>query len=186
MLWFQRGEPQPFQWKSNLLLSIRIVRYYFRRANGGSHVKLYVYEGSPKEIAEVSLLMDSNSVNKRNTAGDEESAAEEAKPSEDLTVAQIRSVFERRSLAKPLINMLKLLYEAGEERISSDSLKKVLGYNSHEFRGMLGAFGRRLKNTSGIPEGVKLFDEHWDDDLRQKTWTLPTNVRKAVEELGIV
>jgi hypothetical protein len=51
---------------------------------------------------------------------------------------------------------------------------------------MLGAFGRRLKNTQGIPNGVRLFDEAWDEDLRQKTWTLPVNVRTALEYLKFV
>ena len=51
---------------------------------------------------------------------------------------------------------------------------------------MLGAFGRRLKNTEGLPEGVRLLDEAWDHDLRQKTWALPPNVRKALENLKLV
>jgi hypothetical protein len=148
-------------------------------------MKLFVYEGSPKEIAEISLLMGSASQNTLNSPS-EGPADAQSEPNEGLTVAQVKNVLERRTLAEPVVKMLTLLYEAGEERLSSDDLKKELGYNAHEFRGMLGAFGRRLKNTSGIPDGVKLFDEHWDEGLRQKTWSLPKNVRKAVEELGIV
>lgn len=149
-------------------------------------MKLFVYEGSPREIAEISLLMGSATQNQvlNNVAGASIEPHDES--IDELTVAQVKNVFERRTLAEPLATMLRLLYKAGEERLSSDHLKKELGYNAHEFRGMLGAFGRRLKNTSGIPDGVKLFDEHWDEGLRQKTWSLPKNVRKAVEELGIV
>ena len=149
-------------------------------------MKLFVYEGSPKEIAEISILMGSAPRIVEKDRGVEASAEVQEELSEELTVAQVRSVFERRTLAEPVLQMLKLLYEAEEERLSSDKLKEELGYNAHEFRGMLGAFGRRLKNTPGIPEGMKLFDEKWDHDLRQKTWSLPANVRKAVEELGIV
>jgi hypothetical protein len=149
-------------------------------------VKLFVYEGSPKEIAEISLLMGSFAQKQASNSALEASTEAHSEPSDELTVAQVKNVFERRVLAEPVVKMLKLLYEKSEDRLSSDDLKKELGYNAHEFRGMLGAFGRRLKNTPGIPDGIKLFDEHWDGDLRQKTWTLPKNVRKAVEELGIV
>ena len=149
-------------------------------------MKLFVYEGTPREIVEVAQLMGAPSQNPRifaNSLPVDEGTPEQ---NEELSVEQIKLVFQRRTLAEPMRKVLRLLYEAGENRIKSDDLKEALNYSNPEFRGMLGAFGRRLKNTQGIPNGVRLFDEAWNEDLRQKTWTLPVNVRKALEDLKIV
>jgi hypothetical protein len=149
-------------------------------------MKLFVYEGSPKEIAEVAQLMGAPTQTHANYNDEPQIAEEATAENEELSVEQIKRVFERRALAKPVIKMLQLLYKAGEVRVKSDDLKEALNYSNPEFRGMLGAFGRRLKNTQGIPKGVRLFDEAWDEDLRQKTWKLPVNVRQALEDLKIV
>ena len=150
-------------------------------------MKFMIFEGTPQEFTDVAPMMGLKPTDKpANNGKTEEIATQLSTPADDLTVEQVKAVLERRPLAEPVKAMLKLLYEAGEKRISSDTLKEALGYNAHEFRGMLGAFGRRRANTEGIPEGVKLLDEHWDHELRQKTWSLPANARKALEDLGLV
>jgi len=148
-------------------------------------MKLFVYEGSPREIVEVAQLMGSTPQNSK-IFDNSLPVDETPERNDELSVEQIKLVFQRRTLAEPMRKVLRLLYEAGENRIKSDDLKEALNYSNPEFRGMLGAFGRRLKNTKGVPGGVRLFDEAWDEDLRQKTWTLPVNVRKALEDLKIV
>jgi hypothetical protein len=153
---------------------------------GGIKMKLFVYEGTPREIAEVTQLMGIPPQSTGILANSVPVGADVPEQDEELSVEQIKLVFQRRNLAEPMRRVLRLLYEAGENRIKSDELKEALNYSNPEFRGMLGAFGRRLKNTKGIPDGVRLFDEAWDEDLRQKTWTLPVNVRKALEDLKIV
>ena len=149
-------------------------------------MKLFVYEGTPREIVEVTQLMGEPIKNAGIFGNPVRVDEETPEQNEELSVEQIKLVLQRRTLAEPVIQVLRLLYKAGENRIKSDDLKAALNYSNPEFRGMLGAFGRRLKNTKGIPDGVRLFDERWDDDLRQKTWTLPVNVRKALEDLKIV
>jgi hypothetical protein len=149
-------------------------------------MKLFIYEGSPQEIAEVAQLMGAPSQTPSFPRNTPQIKEDPLQLQEELTVEQIKYVFQRRALAEPLVKILRLLYEAGETRIKSDDLKEALGYSNPEFRGMLGAFGRRLKNTQGIPDGLRLFDETWDENLRQKTWTLPVNVRKALEDLKMV
>jgi hypothetical protein len=149
-------------------------------------MKLFVYEGSPREIAEVAIIMGSSSPIPAYSGPDGDAVEDGSDVGDELTVDQVKQVLTRRSLAEPLENMLVLLYKANNARMKSDDLKEALAYNAHQFRGMLGAFGRRLKNTQGIPKGVRLFDEYWDEELRQKTWALSANVRKALEDLGIV
>ena len=149
-------------------------------------MKLFVYEGTPGEIAEVAQLMGAPSQSQAKQANSSPTDGTIPEENEELSVEQVKRVFQRRTLHEPMRKVLRLLYEAGENRIKSDELKEALNYSNPEFRGMLGAFGRRLKNTDGIPDGIRLFDEAWDEDLRQKTWTLPVNVRKALEDLKLV
>ncbi|HEY4380204.1 MAG TPA: hypothetical protein VGN01_07655 [Acidobacteriaceae bacterium] len=149
-------------------------------------MKLFVYEGSPAEIAEVAQLIGAPTKNPVKTADVPEADEKAAEPSEGLSVEQIKLVFERRALGKPYKIILQHLYKAGENRVKSEDLRKALNYTKPQFRGLLGAFARRLKKTTGIPKGARLFDEVWDEDLRQKTWTLPLNVRTALEDLKII
>jgi hypothetical protein len=149
-------------------------------------MKLFVYEGSPKEIAEVARLMGAPTQNPVKTSNNPEDDEKTAERSEDLSVDQIKLVFTRRALGEPFRKILEHLYKAGDSRVKSDDLKEELNYTNPQFRGIFGAFARRLKKTPGIPNGARLFDEAWDEDLRQKTWGLPVNVRKALEDLKIV
>jgi hypothetical protein len=149
-------------------------------------MKLFVYEGSPEELAEVAQLIGTPTKNPVKASDVHEDDEKSAAQNENLTVDQIKSVFTRRAFAEPYKTILLQLYKAGDGRVKSDDLKKSLNYSSSQFRGILGAFSRRLKNTPGIPKGARLFDEAWDEDLRQKTWKLPLNVRKALEDLKLV
>jgi hypothetical protein len=149
-------------------------------------MRLFVYEGSPEEIAEVAQLLGVPTKNQAETSDAPETDKRTAGRSEDLSVEQIKLVFERRALGKPYEIILQQLYKAGENRVKSEDLRKALNYTKPQFRGIFGAFARRLKKTPGIPNGARLFDEAWDGNLRQKTWTLPVNVRKALEDLKLV
>jgi hypothetical protein len=149
-------------------------------------MKLFVYEGSPTEIAEIAQLIGKPTKSLIETSVFPESDEKAAERSECLSVEQIKLVFERRNLGKPYKIILQHLYRAGDNRVKSDDLRKALNYTQAQFRGIFGAFARRLKKTPGIPNGARLFDEAWDEDLRQKTWALPANVRKALEDLKIV
>ena len=64
-------------------------------------MKLFVYEGSPKEIAEVAQLMGSPTQNPLKTSDTPEEDEKAAERSEDLSVEQISLVFTRRALGEP-------------------------------------------------------------------------------------
>jgi hypothetical protein len=149
-------------------------------------MKFFVYEGSPKEIAELVQLMGKTAKNPAIMSCYPEEHEKPGELSQVLSVDQIKFVLTRRALGEPFRAILRQLYEAGDNRVKSDDLKNELKYTGAQFRGIFGAFARRLKKTPGIPNGARLFDEAWDGNLRQKTWALPPNVRRALEELNIV
>ena len=68
-------------------------------------------------------------------------------------------------------------------------LKKALGFDdasdergADRFRGMMGAFGRRVAHDVGSE--TSFFDDEWNADKGQKEWRLPASVRQAIEQLG--
>jgi hypothetical protein len=102
-----------------------------------------------------------------------------------LTSDQVKAVLTRRPLDWAMKLMLRRLYEAGDKRVKSEELREELGFSAPQFRGMMGAFGRRKANTEGIPTNGRLFDEEWDFEAHQKTWSLPPSTRLALEDLNL-
>ena|ERR1035437_2771408 len=151
-------------------------------------MKFYVFEGTTHEFNEAAPMMGLQPQQKQVLPASGAAIAKSAVSDDgDLTVDQIKLVLTRRPVAENIKAMLKLLYKAGDKRVKSDDLMEALKMEPASFRGMLGAFGHRLATTfPGLPKDVRLFDEFWDYDLRQKTWSLSANVRKTIEELRYV
>ncbi len=92
----------------------------------------------------------------------------------------------RRKLSTHLDRFLRELYNTGDQRVKSEHLQSVLGFKgkrgADQFRGLMGAFGRRVKHDVGPDVGF--FDDNWNADAGQKEWRLPASVRQAIEQLG--
>ncbi len=148
-------------------------------------MKMYVFEGTPEEISQVVLTMQPivpapAAIGKlKSSASAEAMGGGEEKEFVDLQVA--RDVLTRLDLSKPMLAVLKVLYAAGEEWVSSADLHKASQYRVPQFAGLMGAFGRRLANTDGYEDGTHFFDFQWDDEVGAWQYRLPENVRIALE-----
>ncbi len=100
-----------------------------------------------------------------------------------ITPEEAREVMIRLELSKPMRKVLIALRDAGDKRLSSGDLHKVTGQNADQFRGMMGAFGRRLVNTVG--KNVWFFNKKWDTATGQYSWSLPPSVIQAMGAMGI-
>jgi len=142
-------------------------------------MKFYMFEGTPEELSTVlpnlniapEPLVQSQRPHK---------ALAQNRP---VTAEEAREVLTRLGLSDGIRQMLRTLYAAGLRRLTTSDLKKVTKKNGDEFRGMVGAFGRRLKNS--VPIGVWFWDQKWDSDLSEFTWSLPESVRQALRELKL-
>ena len=145
-------------------------------------MKMYVFEGSPEELSKMfpTVGLNQSSV----TVVPSETVTIRTSDPRKVTVEEAVLILTRRHLSDNLRTILIALYEAGEKRLTSDDLKKVSGLNSDQFRGVFGAFGRRVANT--ISDEVVFIDYKWEDTLGQYTWTLPETVRQAMRDLKIV
>ena len=145
-------------------------------------MKMYVLEGSPEELSKMfpSVGWNQESV----TVIPLKAVAAKTSSPRLVTVEEAVLVLTRRHVSHNLRTILIALYNAGEKRLKSNDLKKMAALNADQFRGVMGAFGRRLGNT--VSDEVTFIDYRWEDTLGQMTWTLPETVRQAMRDLKIV
>ena len=150
-------------------------------------MKFMVFDGTSEEFNKVAPSLGLNAGSEVEALNAVSEISTSAADSEVvyLTTEQVKSVLTRRPLDWAMKLMLRRLYEAGDQRVKSEELREELGFSAPQFRGMMGAFGRRKANTEGIPPNARLFDEEWDFEAHQKTWSLPPFTRKALEDLNL-
>lgn len=92
----------------------------------------------------------------------------------------------RLKLSKPLKAAIRMIYAAETGWTTAAEIQEKIGYNSSQFGGMMGAFGRRFVNTPGYVLNSSFFEYEWDDSLRCYKYRLPPAVRTAVVQARIV
>jgi hypothetical protein len=146
-------------------------------------MKLYVIEGSFEELSKILPTLDAQLEKTGRSLLNARGSTEPADTERWVTLEEARAILTRRPLSASVRKTLQALSVAGEKKLKSDDLKKVTGFNADQFRGMMGAFGRRIIHTA--PENAKFFDSEWDHQSAQFLWRLPENVRQAVRELKL-
>ena len=144
-------------------------------------MKLYIFEGTPREIAQAVPMISEMGVE----------IAEEAKPKApaDATDAFVtkhfaRRVLTRRRLSAGLSNLFEALCEAYPDWVLITDLHEATDCTRAEFAGLLGAFGRRIAHTSGFDEELSFFGRELDDETGEWKYRLPDTVYDAYQELS--
>jgi len=152
-------------------------------------MRALLLEGDPDEVTKalqnlgVSSATSSAALSLSST--DSEKPEERSESTEEdsdpglITTPLARKVITRIPLKPMPKQMLTIIYEAGEKGILGTNLAKKLGYSSAQFRGMMGAFGRRIANTPGYSKGY-FFSYEWDYDKGTYRYWLSGPVREAV------
>ena len=150
-------------------------------------MKATILEGTVEEIIQVIKEVEQASATLV-TPSLEEALDSNAPPhSTGGTKIPVTTEFARRALARlPLSRatkaVLKALYDAHSEYVTTISLLEVADYESgHQLAGLMGAFGRRLANTPGFDPQAWFFDYQWNDDEGAWEYRLPDTVREALE-----
>jgi hypothetical protein len=146
-------------------------------------MKLWSFEGTTEEFNTVFEALIGKSVQHEDVQASEHVVSAHSWD-RFATVEQAIEILTRRELSTNMTKVLKALYEAGSGRLTSDDLKEVSGLNPDQFRGLMGAFGRRTKYT--LKQGERILDDHWAGALKQYTWTLPETTREAMRQLKLV
>lgn len=149
-------------------------------------MKAYVFDGTPEEVTDAIRRMQVG-----------EAAPAIGQPQSPLTVDEAdedddedegtplpadigRKMLTRIPLAPLQKKVVVSIYRAGDKGIMGAELAKLLDYSSAQFRGLMGAFGRRISHTEGYEDGMYFFDQEWIDN-EGYLYKLPETSRKAVE-----
>lgn len=159
-------------------------------------MRAVVFEGGPLEIVEAlkamgvtsvstPVALDGSSAVSGNETPNEERREASKNDGEERGLIVIstrfaRKVLTRRGLSPLQRKMLAEIYNAGEVGILGTELAAKLDYEPAQFRGMMGAWGRRLANTPGYDGEGHFFTFEWDYEAGSYRYWLPVTVREAV------
>lgn len=156
-------------------------------------MKMYVFEGTAEEIAKVAATMQPMTplISEELEGGKSTGVVRGLpKPSEDIekyvTKKFAKRALTRLELSDPIKGMMKRLFDAGENWISTQDVYKASGYGQAQFAGMMGAFGRRMSYTEGFEEDAHFFDYRWDEDEESWEYRLPESVIEAIKETAVL
>jgi hypothetical protein len=157
-------------------------------------VREYEFDGTPDEYLKVANVLRGDRPQIYLPSGKPELNITETPETSSVlskrfvTKEQAIRILTRRKLSKYMEKFIGELFRAGDKKVKSDQLRKMLGFDddsdergADRFRGLLGAFGRRVTHDVGAE--VSFFDDEWNADEGQKEWRLPPSVHQAVEQL---
>ena len=118
-------------------------------------------------------------------AGQDSSAPEQTDEAEDKTIvvtaAFARHVLTRLPLSRAMKKVLRALLDAHPDWLPPPALHRAAGYSKPaQFRGLMGAFGKRMANTEGYDPEAHFFEYRWNEDENVWECRLPDTVREAL------
>jgi hypothetical protein len=171
-------------------------------------MKVIMFEGTPEEFSAASPALKSSLVSpieearlgdpaetlstgsalRRSTSMQEARLGDLAETGTDrgrfVTEDEACKILSWREISDAMRKVLVALRLAGDQIMSSEDLRKVAGYDADQFRGMMGAFGRRISKAVG--KDLWFFRKDWDAAKGHQNWrSLPPSVIQAMDKLGI-
>lgn len=114
-------------------------------------------------------------------AGEGKEKSKEPEDWRPVTMEEGVRVLSRLPLSPDIMKVLRHLYKA-DKPLSSKALKKELGHNASQWRGVMGAFHRRVRGT--VDKNVYFLEQQWRGD--EYYWSLPDNAKRAMVKLKLV
>jgi len=154
-------------------------------------MKMYVFEGTPEEIAKVASSMQPMTAMQTETPKKEQHGPAKGLPKvgEEIETYVTKDfaveVLTRLALSEPLKGTLRALHKANGEWLTPEVLYEASGYSQSQFAGMMGAFGRRMTYTTDFDEKAYFFDYRWDEEKNWWDYSLPKSVISAIDEIGV-
>jgi hypothetical protein len=156
-------------------------------------MKAIIFDGTPQEVtealkamgvaapmsaavAQVAPVAIKDGEAKRDDGGDDDQDGTQPLP---LLVAK-RVLNRLPTISKNMKKALVALHKIGDEGLLGSELCELLDFEQSQFRGMMGAFGRRVVNTEGWYDGAGFFHYDWDAENGYRYKLFDTS-RKAVE-----
>jgi hypothetical protein len=161
-------------------------------------MKVTIFEGTQQEVtqtlqqlngqaaimsgAQVAVLHQNDTSESSEVEGDDNENSEV----EFVDVEVARRVLNRRPLAQEMLLLLRELYTAYPDNVSSSDLQATTGYSRPQFTGAMGAMGRRFTHTDGFVPGTWFFRQDWDYEAHENRYGLPESVYEAMRLEALV
>lgn len=156
-------------------------------------MKAVVFDGTPEEVAEALKAMGVAAPMTAAVAkiapvendGDEDGEEDDSEDTQPLPLTVAKRVLSRLpTISKNMKKALVALHKAGDDGLLGSELCELLDFDQSQFRGMMGAFGRRVTHTEGWYDGAGFFEYDWDAETGYRYKLFDTS-RKAVEAVLI-
>lgn len=143
------------------------------------------FDGTPEEFAKVAHLLPGAIISvptEHRPAEPDRGSGNGGANSSQVTPSLVLRVLSRRRLKSNIRNVLKVLWKAGPKGLTTTEIAKAAGISRESLAGVFGAFGRRVANTPGWPEGVSFAEAaQGDDDQAEWHYWLPDVVRNVLD-----
>ena len=155
-------------------------------------MKAIVFDGTPQEVAEALKAMGVSApisaavaqtapVANDEDKADQDGAGEDGDGTQPLPLLVAKRVLNRLpTISKNMKRALVAIHKAGDAGLLGSELCELLDFDQSQFRGMMGAFGRRVMHTEGWYDGAGFFQYDWDAENGYRYKLFETS-RKAVE-----
>lgn len=98
----------------------------------------------------------------------------------EVKLEHVERVLTRLHLSRSMRGVLKALLSS-RTGLTTTEIAKAVGITNAELAGVFGAFGRRVANTPGWPQGVSFITYTRDEDDRDWLLSLPDVARDVLE-----
>ncbi|VVT04907.1 hypothetical protein [Erythrobacter sp. EC-HK427] len=149
-------------------------------------MRAIILEGNSEEVSRALLelgvkqqdiVLSKDTDSSQSEVGDQVGESEGCRP---MPVAVARGLLSRRPLSGAMAEAIVAIYNSGKEGIFGNELCDLLSHSPAQFRGMMGAFGRRMWHTPGYEKDMFFFEQDWDNEHGFR-YSLPETSRLAVE-----
>lgn len=153
-------------------------------------VRIVSFEGTPEEFSKVKPDLfdaqpDAGEVKERSG----ESAQGASTPPTTLGKPILMRILTRRPLSPNLRKVFKTLLKADAKGMSTKEIADSIEISLAELAGVFGAFGRRVANTPGVPDGAHIvgYAREYNDQAGKEEWRywLQPAVREIFESGAI-
>ena len=148
-------------------------------------MRMYMFDGTPQEIAEVLETMKISLENTVSVKPSPTPSETEGGSTKFVTREFASLVLKRRALTPWTKAMFRKLLDAHPGWVSIAELCEALGCTPETARGVIGGFGTRMVRTDGYVEERQFFQFQWNDQSEAWDYRLSDTACEALQDVNL-
>ena len=140
-------------------------------------MRAFFFEGTPNEVGSVVTQILATGTHKPPSKPKGTSTDMEFVPVDFARLCLTREP----PLPKNLARVLAMCADASDEGALRSDLQSAVGFDTHQFTGLMGALGKRVANTEGYDDTWFIWNE-WDDKVEDYRYYVASSVIEAMND----